>query len=84
DPGTLAITALRWFGGLPGEQLPDLGSIVTRHSKGDRQGTKHSRPALRNLSIARFERVKNLDELADCLFGPALTPATVSAVAQLR
>lgn len=84
DPATLAITTLRWFGGLPGEQLPDLGSIVTRHSKGDRQGTKHCRPALRNLSIARFETVESLDELADRLFGSAMTPATASAAGQLQ
>jgi len=41
DTASLEITALRWFGGQPGEPLPDLGSTVTRHSKGDSAGTKN-------------------------------------------
>jgi len=84
DPLTLTITALRWFGGRPGEPLPDLGNTVTRHSKGDSEGTKNRRPAMRNVSIAKFENLKNLSELADRLFGPALSEATSNAVAQLQ
>jgi hypothetical protein len=84
DPVTLAITALRWFGGRPGEPLPDLGSAVTRHSKGDSAGTKSARPALRNVSIPRFERLTDLGELADRLFGSALSEASANAVAKLQ
>lgn len=84
DPATLAITALRWFGAGPGEPLPDLGGVVTRHSKGDGKGTKNARPALRNVGIARFERLEDLSELAERLFGPALTPAMASVARQLQ
>ena len=84
DTASLEITALRWFGGQPGEPLPDLGSTVTRHSKGDSAGTKNVRPALRNVSIAKFERVENLSDLADRLFGPRLSGHVAEAMAQLR
>lgn len=84
DPATLAITALRWFGGDPGEPLPDLGTKVTRHSKGTSEGAKNRRPSLRNLGIGKFERLEGLDDLADRLFGPPVSETTSLALAQLR
>ena len=84
DPGTLAVTAYRWFGNKPGEPLPDIGSKITRHSKGDGVGTKSQRPALRNVSKSRFERLADIGALADRLFGPARSTATNLVLAQLR
>lgn len=84
DSATLAITALRWFGEDPGEQLPELGIRVTRHSKGDSAGMKNQRPSLRNVGIARFERLEGLDVLADRLFGRPVAEVTAHAIAQLR
>jgi len=84
DPATLAITALRWFGDVPGEPLPELGTRVTRHSKGDGAGIKSQRPSLRNVGIARFERLDGLETLADCLFGRPVAEVTLHAIAHLR
>jgi hypothetical protein len=84
DPETLAITAYRWFGDEPGEPLPDIGSKVTRHSKGDGLGTKSQRPALRNVPKSSFERLADIGALADRLFGPPRSTATSLVLAQLR
>ncbi|PKB14121.1 hypothetical protein B0I00_2750 [Novosphingobium kunmingense] len=84
DPATLAIAALRWFGDAPGEPLPELGSKVTRHSKGDSAGTKSQRPALRNVGIAKFERLDGLGALAERLFGRPVGEITSHVITQLR
>lgn len=83
-PETLAITSYRWFGDEPGEPLPDIGSKITRHSKGDGVGTKSPRPALRNVPKSRFERLADIDTLANRLFGPPRSTATSLVLAQLR
>ena len=84
DPATLAITGYRWFGDEPGEPLPDLGNKVTRHTRGNQDGEKGERPALRNLAKSQFERLEGLDALADRLFGPPRSVATSLVFAQLR
>ena len=84
DPATLAITGYRWFGDEPGAPLPDLGNKVTRHTRGNQDGEKAERPALRNLAKSQFERLEGLDELADRLFGPRRSVATSLVLAQLR
>lgn len=84
DPATLAISALRWFGGDPGDPLPELGKTVTRHSKGTSEGAKNQRPSLRNVAIGKFDRLEGLDTLASRLFGPPVSEATSIALAQLR
>lgn len=84
NPATLAITALRWFGDDPGEPLPELGTKVTRHSKGNSKGAKNQRPSVRNVGIGKFERLDGLDQLAERLFGPPVSEATSLALARLR
>ena len=54
-----------WFGGDPGEPLPDLGQIVGRNPR-----RKTPRPETRVLTRARFERVASTTELVERLFGP--------------
>ncbi|MGL5839230.1 MAG: hypothetical protein ACRCY3_12075 [Sphingorhabdus sp.] len=69
DPATLLISHYLWFGGMSGQQLPDLGNKVARHSKGNAQGLKAERAAHRLLARSRFERFEGIAQLGrtDCL-----------------
>jgi len=59
-----------FFGGRPNEPLPSLGSFkVARHSKGNAQGVKNERPAIRSVPKKHFERVADVAELFLRLFG---------------
>lgn len=71
DPESLAILGLRWFGGTPGERLPDLGERVARHTRANRDGVKGQRPNIRILPASRFEILPDVAALAHRLFGPA-------------
>ena len=71
DPATLELGPFRWFGGAPGEAVPDLGSKVARHTKGNKDGFKAERPALRVLGRDKFTSLQTMDELAAALFGRA-------------
>lgn len=84
DPVTLKVIEYRWFGGGPGEPLPDLGDKIVRHSKGNASGEKAFRNGHRLLSKPKFEVLENLDVLADRLFGPPRSLATSLVLAQLR
>ncbi|MCK1434968.1 hypothetical protein [Bradyrhizobium sp. 15] len=66
---TLTLERYFWFGGQPGERLPDLGSKVSRHSRGDSTGQKLERPMHRDLGKACFERIDSADDLLARLFG---------------
>ncbi|MET4290109.1 hypothetical protein ABIB06_000270 [Bradyrhizobium sp. LB8.2] len=66
---TLTLGRYFWFGGQPGERLPDLGSKVSRHSRGDSTGQKLERPMHRDLGKACFERIDSADDLLARLFG---------------
>jgi hypothetical protein len=74
DRATMQPTGFRFFGGEPGQRLPDLGDRVSRHSRGNGEGKKGLRPDHRNVSARRFEPVTDLDALVDRLFGPAPDP----------
>lgn len=84
DPLSLDLIDYRWFGGAPGDPLPELGDRVTRHTKGDMAGLKGLRPSLRNVAKSKFAKVDDLKALAVCLFGPARSAATSLVLAQLR
>lgn len=60
----------RWFGGRPGERLPDLGDVVAKHAKANAQGVKAPRPDIRVLRLSRFEPISDTAQLLDRLFGP--------------
>ena len=68
DPASFAITGWRWFGGLAGKALPDLGERKARHTRANAQGVKAERPNVRALPASRFTRVGNIAELTDLLF----------------
>ena len=84
DPATLKVIEYRWFGGEPGEPLPDIGTSVARHSKGNALGEKAFRTGHRLLGRTKFETLANLGMLADRLFGPPRPAATSLVLAQLR
>ncbi len=69
NPSTLELEQYLWFGGLPGSGLPDLGSRVSRHSRGNSAGKKPERPLHRDLAKRRFEPVSGVDALFGKLFG---------------
>ncbi|WP_094507405.1 hypothetical protein [Brucella thiophenivorans] len=73
----LVLNSYLWFGGEPGEPLPDISNLkVAKHSKGDATGSKNDRPNHRTLPRGRFKKLidddpkVNLDGLLELLFGP--------------
>jgi len=60
----------RWFGGEPGDPLPDLGSRVAKHAKGNATGVKLERPNIRVLNLSSFTKLDGVAKLLDRLFGP--------------
>ena len=61
----------RWFGGLPGEPLPDIGDVVAKHAKANAAGVKLERPDIRRINLGKFERLDGVPALLQRLFGPA-------------
>ena len=58
-----------FFGGPPGEPLPDLSTLkVARHTKGDADGYKAERPDIRTINKGSFTNYKTIKELYDALF----------------
>ena len=67
----LQLQSYLWFGGLPGERLPDIRKMkVAKHTKGNAKGIKAERPNLRIVPRSRFETIETLDALLCRLFGP--------------
>lgn len=66
---TLKIEQYGWFGGSPGQALPDLGSKIARHSKANSAGMKAERPMHRELAKSRFEVLGAIGPLVSRLFG---------------
>jgi hypothetical protein len=64
NPKQIQPTSFRFFGGLPGQRLPDLGNKVTTNSRG--KGLRHEH---RNIGIGKFIRLADLEMLIDRLFG---------------
>jgi len=75
DPQSLAVTGWRWFGGLPGQPLPDMGDRIARHTRANSAGIKAARPHIRVLPAKRFTPLPDIVALADHLF--STTPSAV-------
>lgn len=74
DPDTLDLGPFYWYGGPPGERLPDVAGFKTaRHTKGNAQGAKAERPNMRVLPLSAFEKVPNIEGIAARLFGKILS-----------
>jgi hypothetical protein len=70
DP-KLEFKAYRWFGGAPGEPLPNISEMkIAKHTRANAAGTKLKRPNHRVVPRSRFKPVANLDGVLDRLFGP--------------
>ncbi len=70
DEKTLRLEEYLWFGAAPGDPLPDLSRFkVARHTKRDASGRKAERPMVRVIPKAKFDRIPNMDQLAQRLFG---------------
>jgi len=64
DPATLEIHHFLFFGGRPGERLPDLTAFkVARKSRGNAEGVKTDRRSVRLVPRSRFKSVASVEEL---------------------
>ncbi len=69
-PG-LELQSFRWFGGAPGEPLPDIaGMKITKHTKANAQGIKTEKPQHRVVPVKAFTALPTLDKVLEALFGP--------------
>ncbi len=70
DRDTLHFVRFLWFGGTPGEKLPDLMPFKTaKHAKGNAQGFKAERPNIRTVPRSAFTSLTSVDEVVSHLFG---------------
>jgi hypothetical protein len=66
----LKLRSYLWFGGSPGEPMPDIReNKVAKHSKGDAHGTKSERANYRVIRRTRFKNLGTLDDVLFQLFG---------------
>ncbi|NBB98594.1 MAG: hypothetical protein GVY34_10600 [Alphaproteobacteria bacterium] len=68
-PDSLEPMKYLWFGGQPGEPLPDPGDKRARHVKGNAQGEKGIRDAIRVVAKSRFTPLTTTHDLFMRLFG---------------
>jgi len=66
----LELQTFLWFGGAPGQPLPDIANLrVAQHTKANVKGIKLERPDHRVIPRSRFESLGSLDEVLQRLFG---------------
>ena len=67
---TLELGPFLWFGGTPGEPLPNLGAYgVAKHAKANAAGIKAERPNIRVVRKNQFTVLGSIDDLVARLFG---------------
>jgi hypothetical protein len=70
DQESLDLGPFLFFGGAPGESLPDLsGMKIGKHTKGNALGVKAERPNIRTVPLSKFEKVGTVEEIVAKLFG---------------
>lgn len=70
DPESLNLGPFYWFGGSPGQPLPDITiKKVAKHTKGNAQGEKLERPNLRVLVKRDFTKLEAINDVVFRLFG---------------
>lgn len=69
DPDTLELGPFLWFGGEPGQALPDLGDKIALHKRRNKEGNRPERPRIREVNKGRFAKLESVEALAEALFG---------------
>lgn len=70
DPETFQLGPFLWFGGEPGERLPDLTTFTkAKHTRGNKDGVKRERKNSYRVPKGKFEKLETLGELLNRLFG---------------
>jgi hypothetical protein len=70
DPDSLKLGPFLFFGGKPGEGLPDISDHKTaKHTRGNAQGFKAERQNIRIVTKSQFEKYDSIEKLYDQLFG---------------
>jgi hypothetical protein len=71
DKETLDLGPFLFFGGSPGQPLPDLGMKIGKHTKANAHGMKSERPNIRTVPLSKFERLVTIEQVVRRLFGSA-------------
>jgi hypothetical protein len=70
SPKKLEIKSYRWFGGAPGQPLPNIENLkLAKHAKGNAQGIKLEKQGHRIVPRTRFEPLPTMAAVLDRLFG---------------
>lgn len=70
DPGTLELGPFRWFGGPPGERLPDISAYPNPlHPRHNKAGQRPPRRNHHEVPLSAFQQLRTIDELVVRLFG---------------
>jgi len=69
NKNNLGLGPFLFFGGKPGETLPDLSNLkIAKHTKGDAEGFKAERPNIRTVNKGNFTSYETIEELYKILF----------------
>jgi hypothetical protein len=69
DQQTLDLGPFAFFGGAPGQPLPDLaGMKIGKHTKANAEGVKAERPNIRTVPLSKFERLGSVEQVVNRLF----------------
>lgn len=69
DPVTFEPVLFRWFGGAPGQPMPNPGERLARHARANSEGVKAARPMHRVIKGSRFRELPDFATVVDVLFG---------------
>jgi hypothetical protein len=70
DQQSLELGPFAFFGGAPGQPLPDIGGMkIGRYTKGNAQGVKAPRPTIRTVPLSAFLQLHTVNDVVEKLFG---------------
>ena len=73
DQDSLDLGPFAFFGGPPGQPLPDLaGMKIGKHTKANAEGFKAERPNIRTVPLSKFDRLNTVEQIVGRLFGNPL------------
>lgn len=69
DETTMQLGPFLFFGGQPGEKLPDISQFkIAKHTKGNKDGVKAERPDIRKVRKSAFVRYDSVESIYNVLF----------------